>query len=639
MSVNISISELEKIIESILDRKLGPSHSAAKPSLLKPSDHQQAPKPPVQQLLDIETSLPSTYAQRVARPTHVPRLLDIKTGPPPTLAQRMAMQSHPAHQLLVQPPARLAPPPADRDGWHTVGSSRHLPSTRRPDPIHNVHAKPLSTAVRIFHQKRIWKQQVPNSIQTRLRQLFQDIKPAGHPSPNFTSQVDEALDITREMMRNLVIDELQTSFDQKIRDLQQMSTTDRPAAERDARRLLQDSRIPMEDIEFVFAAARPPVITSSNHVAIRTSNPFAPLLTDNEFQKYDTDDEADMEPDDDTQPRPLPARTPKRKRTPPQQHTPATKRLQSEEPTKLQRLTTPSAKRRLQTQPVQLVDVIDITDEPTENPAPLPLPTPAPANSDPSTVAHDAGPGPTADAEPVSATPTSGQPADSTPSTTAGSSSAPAAASTTASPPPTPTADHAASAADKAASTLVPTAHRRFNLDGLCQLRPETEVLILADQNASQWPTPDKRFWTLGLEGCGLQDIPDLYTQVQPKLQRIKGIVIAVGLNNAMGQPHLNHYDLERLVQLIAGLDKRLIFTALPEFEQANATESGTIIHINKLARNRFVSTFIRLNPSTAVDLKTTDKLNLNYGPLTGKSFYDSVATFLFKLISPPFRS
>jgi len=698
MAINLNLVDLENIIDRVLTRRLGPAclpppttvpvyQVAARPTI--PTIVNRLPPPPP------APASPPPVNQGLPTNATIPRLLDLQFGPPhpdilaschrifgawPQRDQTAHGYQHVRAYDTNFPPL---PPPTDPEGWQTVHRRDRRPRptstiVAHSGPVRHEAAKLLATTIRIQQQYRYWKRQLPPSIDRRLSQLFHDIKPAGRPSSSFNDHRDEAIDTTREMIAQLVLDELARSYRHNIDQLHQTMTPDRVLAEAEALELLHGSTIHRDVIDAVFRDARPPPVDSSSRSpsathqlsAVRTDRP--PVDHNDSSSSDDSEDEFGMDTD---QPIPLPVlpplpprvpKTPKRKRasppaiqasvtkrrlnSPPPPPTPSSRQLfpqaappvtpptagsdmepsdseaspapphaaashSSPTPPTKSKPTPPTSNSRpatpLPTQPPRLSSppLDPVLFSPVSSPRPTPPPTPPPAATQLNA---------TTSAESDIIPPDRINPAP----TVVSSPSQPHAAAVT-----TPIDPSTATAPDDLIITSTPR-HRSFRLTADL-FRPPAQIIIIGDSNVHQWQVNDPRLRTICLDELSLLNMSEMCRRILLYRPDLSALVIAVGLTDACTRPPLDHSTLGAVFHEMATIDPRILFVGLPEFERASIVEGANIVLLNKLARSTFRNRFIRVDPSTSVDLDNTAQPQLAYGPSTGGNVYKSVANFL----------
>jgi len=182
----------------------------------------------------------------------------------------------------------------------------------------------------------------------------------------------------------------------------------------------------------------------------------------------------------------------------------------------------------------------------------------------------------------------------------------------------------------------VPAYHDYCDLWDDLALHDDRPVLVIGDENASQWPA-SADYDVIILPEIGLQDVRFTLDRFERDLLPKDAIVIAVGLNNAISD-HAHRRRLDCIIDDFRHLtsDERVYFAALPEFSDCTPAEGEVITCINKSARARFGRRFINTSPRLADDLMLGDDSRLRYGPRTGQGMFNSVASFLSQILSPP---
>jgi hypothetical protein len=514
--------------------------------------------------------------------------------------------------------------------------------------VHNDTAKLLASTARALHQQRIWKQQVPPSINHRLVQLLHDIKPVGRPSRQFEDGRDEVLDTTREMLQQLVCDELSRSYNNNINLLQQTNNADRMSIEDEARHLLQGSKVTADEIQQVFDAARPATTTRGTSHAHPTLNP----------DDSSSDDDSDNDIMDTTvrspKPVPLPPRAPK---TPKRQHSSPT-------------VNTPRSSRPRLASPPQA----------TLNSAARQLFHEAASEV---ITANQSAPVPTATAPPTSSKPPTAQPSPVHSIIGSAATVVPPINSVACSPttnfqlisplrnppsipdrqtPPTPLSPEIRIITPPAGPPKCTTCAYQVDPDRFPTSTPSSpdtarpvparlaahqppptgqSIVILGDDNSRRWPLNDKRFYNASLDGTRLENAPQLIQRLLQSRPDVTAIVIALGLLDAAELGAGNSTSLVNQINQLAQIDSRVLFTALPEFDDATVVQGANIVLVNKTARKAFKDRFIPIVPGTVIDQHSLPRVPVFYGPATGRNIYSSVATFLnscsfFSPLSPP---
>ena len=555
------------------------------------------------------------------------------------------------------------PPPGNPNGWQMVHTRRHPTAGPRPPlghagPIREESSKLLATTARILHQKRVWKTSVPPSINLRLKRLFQDIKPAGRPSTYYQDSQDFALDTTRELMQQMVCDELDRTYNTNLATLQQLDEAHRRAGEDEARQLLHGSTVTTEEIDQVFEAARPPPPVNPP-VLKKTSLPRpSGEMSDSDSEDDDSDEEFGMDTTELLLPQaPLPPRapkTPKRKQSSPSGNIPCSTKprlasppvptlstaarqlftetlVQPINPT-MTVLGTPATKKPTDTSPATTTDPGDV--EPSEKSPLTPSPKTKPIDNNPSTpyTSPRCSPSRHTPPTPVSSPEIPTIPPVPVSSSTEHGTATTAKVATTVQPP---------SAVPSTSGTPRRSGGFRLNSEAL---RLPIQIVIIGDNNARHWPINDNRVININFPGLHLADLKTIVYRLFIYRPDLSAVVIAVGLNDASAPPTPTHSELAGPMYELASMDPRILFTALPEFDCATMIEGRNIVLINKLARDAFKNRFIRIEPSTNTDLDDQARSDLAYGPDTGRNIYSSVANFLnncsfFTPLKPPLNT
>jgi len=166
-------------------------------------------------------------------------------------------------------------------------------------------------------------------------------------------------------------------------------------------------------------------------------------------------------------------------------------------------------------------------------------------------------------------------------------------------------------------------------------LNDDRQIVIIADENACAWPLSIKHHSNIDvirLPEVGLQDIPQILESQIELFSDKSAIVLAVGYNNVR-EDHSNRRRFESAISNLTKVryDERVYFAAMTEFENATRTEGAAITAINKAAKAALGNDrYIRTSPAIAQDFGIRD---ISYGPVTGKSYFDSVADFFSNLL------
>ena len=703
------------IIDRVLTRRLGPAVTTSSTSVPIFDINARSTAPQNINLLPAPPRVPASPTVAAHGPSTtsiptIPCLLDLQLGRPRPEAlaawnriREAWPQPNRTTSYYQQTPDYNAnfpplPPQAHPEAWQTVHHRDRRPRTTplvigHTGPIRQPAAKLLATTVRIQQQYLHWKRQLPPSLNHRLSQLFQDIKPPGRPSSRFNDERDEGLDITRGIMSQIVRDELERSYRHNIDLLQHESTPDRSLIEHEALELLHGSTIQHDVIDAVFQEARSPPpasgsprpSTSSRAAGSSTDRHARPNMDDSSSDE-DSDNGEDMGMDtvEPTLPSilpPLPPRapkTPKRKRSsppavqasitkrrlnsPPLPSTPASRQLfpltnatvdpstaaSDIEPSDTE-TTPPSAHAPLPNVPSHTVPSLPIAPDhsPLSN-ASLTPPTRAKTttvtdHSQPATPRSTQAAAPLEPAIqlsparlPTRTPPSTTPPAAIPPSDTATAESdligAVTVASTSTPAPQTATTDSTTTPLNQPSSNVRSASSTPLSRSFRFndeQFRPPARIFILGDSNLRHWPINDPRVQPIIVPDLNLHNVIRMTQRIRMKRPDLSALLVTVGLADAGALPAAANAELAAIIRQLSLMDQRFTFTALPEFERASTAEGATIMLINKLARASFSDRFIRLNPSMASDLDDAAQPHLAYGPVTGALVFKSVATFL----------
>lgn len=704
MAININLNDLETIIDRVLSRRLGPG---PRPPLTAVPVYDitaerpvfnRLPPPPSRLLLHdayqqhawTTSTLPATA--HLPRPTPAPvrpgattqqgptshqptgpiqPLLDIQLGPPPLhflqgwqrISQANPFTSFPSYTRNFPP----LPPPSNPSGWQTV--TRHKtrtspPTSQHTGPVRNDSAKLLATTVRLHQQEANWRRQLPTSINRRLSQLFQDLRPAGRPSSTFEDQRDETLDTVREMIAELVRAELRRSYQRNVDQLRTADASTRDAIEQEAVELLQGSGIPRDVIDAVIRDTRPqPLPPAQPDVSLAHGSRHRTISD----STSSSDDDSDIDLPTDCEPiiaAPLPPRTPKtpkRKRASPPSGLNSTSKPRLSSPPPATPANPPAARQLFSGPSTVTNQPANVTTKATPPTASADVPIGAHTSpATPTRLQTD----PAADQPAAATTTTTTTPATTTQTTNAGPTE-PVISS-----PPT---DHSQHTAEHSLFSPLKSPRHASNTSSLSSVstpatlpshqsspasaatddsdilppdsffRPPSALFVLGDLNVAQWPTnnKDRRLSVFGIEDLTLSDMATLCQRALTLRPDLSAIIVAVGLADVAARPAPTLERLQRSIRQLSTLDPRILFAGVPEFEQATVVEAANIVLINKLARATFKDRYIRINNPVAVDLLNSAQPQLAYGPLTAGNVYKSVATFLnncsfFNPLSPP---